>query len=147
MRIFAAQPATDTTINHRGDRVDFQWIRVVFQCQRRTSRQPYTGMVAIANIFIHTVLDTHHALTCRSQRVQPGPHAALALKLAFAFGDEDLQAAEFGSQRFFEHIAHRSHTVGMHNTQPLHAQSGECLLYRMVAGSQTRKFVCRLQLR
>ena len=65
-------------------------------------------MITIADIFIYTVFDTYHALSCGAQRVQPGPHATLALELDYRFQSLDKVPSD---ETFLGHIRAANATV------------------------------------
>ena len=64
------QATAHATLNHGRYRVDLQGVGVVFQRQGRAARQTDASVVAIANVFIHAVFDTLHALALFEQLQQ-----------------------------------------------------------------------------
>src|SRR5262245_26265092 len=56
VRVLAAQAAADAAVDHRGDRVAAQGIRVVLDGEGRTAREPDAGVVAGAGVFVDAVL-------------------------------------------------------------------------------------------
>jgi hypothetical protein len=141
MRILATQTATYATINHGRYRIYLEWIGIVFKRQCRTAREPHTGMVTVAHILIDTIFHAHHTLAPRLQRSKPRANASLTFKLAFTFGDDDLEPIEIRRQCFSHHIAHYSNTIRMHGTHPFHTQAGECVFDGAIAGGQTGELV------
>src|SRR6186713_3402064 len=91
VRVLAAQAAADAAVEHRGDGIHAQWIRRRLHRQRRAAGQADARMVAGARVLVDAVLDAHRALARREPCGTPRLDAALALELALAFGDDDLE--------------------------------------------------------
>ena len=95
----AAQPAADAAVDHRGDGVAAQRVGIGLDGQRRAAGQADAGMVAGADILVDAVARAHHARAARELRRIFGAQAALAHQLAFAVGDDHLEAVLGAAQR------------------------------------------------
>ena len=94
-------------------------------------------MVARADLVIDAVAGAHHALPGREARAIEGAEAALAGELAFALGDDDLEAGLLARHGLAQGLHHCVHVIGGDGAQPLDPQPLECgadgLARRLVA--------------
>ena len=128
MRDFAAQAAADATVDHGRHRIAAQRIGRRLHRQRRAARQPDAGMIAGADLVVDAVAragDAHPAFELDGVL---GAHAALARQLAFAVGDDHLQAALGGLHRLLQRLGHQRDRIAAHRAQPFHAHDAQRLL-------------------
>src|SRR5690606_4916181 len=98
--IFAAQAAADALLRiDPGDRVGAQRIAGVAHAEGRTAGDADAGMVAGADVLVDAVTHPQHPLAGGEPTCLLWPGPALALELAFAFGDDHLEAGRIGGER------------------------------------------------
>src|SRR5262245_24557436 len=85
-------------------------------------------MVAGADLVVDAEAHAHHPLAALELLGVFGAHAALASELAFAVGDDHLEAALGGAHGLFQRLGHRGDAVAAHRAQPFHAQRAQGLL-------------------
>src|SRR6478735_4571877 len=102
MRVLAAQAAADAAVDDGRDRVASQRIGVVLHGERRAARQADARVVAGARVFVHAVFHAYGSLSFGKVFCDDRPQFALALELALALGDDDLEALVLGAHRLLE---------------------------------------------
>ena len=146
MRDLTAQAAADAALHDGCNRIGAQRIGRGLHGERRAARQPDAGMVAGADLVVDAVAGARHALAALEFLGVLGAHAALARELAFAVGDDDLEAFFGGVHRLLQRLHHLADAVGAHRAQPFHAHRAQRLLYidagrRAVAAGRARRDV------
>ena len=125
MRDLAAQPAADAALDHGGDRIAAQRIRIGLDGERRTARKPDAGVVAGAQRIVDAVARPHHALAAREPAGILRAHTPLPRQLAFAVRDDHLEAVLGAAHRLLEGLDHGGDGVGAHLAQPVHAERAQ----------------------
>ena len=82
-------------------------------------------MVAGADLLVDAVARAHHALAALELAAVLGAHPALARELAFAVGDDHLQAVLGAAHRVLERLDHVGDAVAAHRAQPVHAHGAQ----------------------
>jgi hypothetical protein len=85
-------------------------------------------MVAGADFVVDAVARARDTLAALELDGILGAHAALARELAFAVGDDHLEAALGGAHRFLQRLGHHRDGIAVHRAQPLHAHGAQRLL-------------------
>src|SRR6185295_14731141 len=85
-------------------------------------------MVARAGVLVDTVLHAHGPFAFGQVLRDHGAQPALALELAFAFGDDHLEAFLLRGHGFAIGPGHRADIVVVDRTQPLHAEARQRVL-------------------
>jgi len=98
----AAQSAADATLDHGRHRIAAQRIRIGLDGERWAAGEPNARMVAGADLVVDAEAHAHHALAALELLGVFGAHAALARELAFAVGDNHLEAALGGAHASFK---------------------------------------------
>ena len=124
----AAQTAADAALDHGCHRIAAQRIGIGLDRERGTAGEPDAGMVAGANLVIDAEAHPHHALAAFELIGILRAHAALARELAFAVGDDDLEAALRGAHGLFQGLGHLGDAVAAHRAQPLDPERAQGLL-------------------
>src|SRR6185295_8232906 len=132
VRVLAAQPATDAAVDHGRDRVAAQRIGVVLHGERRAAGQPDARVVAGAGVLVDAIFHFHHSLARRELLRIDRPELALALELAFAFGNDDLEALVIGGHRFLQRLRDFADAVIVDGADPVDADAGEGALHAHV---------------
>src|SRR5712692_10917302 len=99
VRVLAAQPAAHAAVDHGGHRVGAQRVRIVFDGERGAARQADARMVPGAGVLVDAVLDANLSFTFGQLFCNLRSQLALALELALALGDDDLQPVVFRGHR------------------------------------------------
>ncbi len=130
VRDLAAQPAADAALDHGRHRIAAQRIGIGLDRQRRAAGQPDAGMVAGADLVVDAEAHPHHALAALELLGILGAHAALARELAFAVGDDHLEAALGGAHGLLQGLGHLGDAVAAHRAQPFDPERAQRLLDR-----------------
>src|SRR5690606_21698570 len=91
VRVLAAQAAAYAAVDDGGHGLSAREVGVVLEGERRAGREPDAGVFARAGGLVHPVLHPDNALSRSKLLCRQGLELALALELAFAVGDDDLE--------------------------------------------------------
>src|SRR5438034_9517723 len=123
----AAEPATDARLVHVRHRIFPKRIAAFFQREGRAAVEAHAGLVAGADVGVHTEPRRLDA----PARLEPGGglrlDAPLALELALAAGDDDLEPARRRRHGLAHRLERLADLVGIDDADPGHAQAPDGL--------------------
>src|SRR6266545_4644457 len=127
VRDLAAEPAADARLVHVRHRVVAQGVAAVLEREGRAAVQTHAGLVPRADIGVHAEAWRLHA----PARLEPGGRlrldAPLALELALAAGDDDLEPARRRRHGLANRLERVADLVGIDHADPRHAQAADRL--------------------
>ena len=133
VRDLAAKPAADAGIDHLGDRLAPQRVRVRRDGERRAAREADAGMVAGAGVGIDPEALADDALAGFHRLRRQRALAALAVQHAFGLGDDDLRTFRRRRQRLLQRFARLGDVVGVaQRAHPADADAAHRLLDRVL---------------
>ena len=80
-------------------------------------------MITRAHVRVDPEAGAHNALAGRYPARVLRPDAPLARELAFAVGDDDLEALTPGAQGLAQRVGHTRHAIGAYAPDPQHAHA------------------------
>jgi len=126
-----------------GDGVGAQRILVGLDGERGAARQADAGVVARAHLRIDPEARAHQALAGRQLARVLWPDAPLPGELAFAVGDDHLEAPAAAAQRFAQHTGDAGHSIGAHALDPPDTQALQGGLHVEARAAASRLFGAR----
>src|SRR5205807_1916173 len=127
VRDLAAHAAADARVVHVRDRILAERVGTLAQRQRRAAVEPHARVIAGADLGVYAEAWLHHRLARRRARAVQWAQPALALELALAPGDHDLEPLHARRQRLPERADHLRDVVGVHRADPRHADAPQRL--------------------
>src|SRR5207247_3820072 len=116
----ATQPAADTALVHVRHGIIAKWVAAELEGERGAAVQAHTGLVARAHVGVDAEAGRLHARSRLEAGGGLGLDAALALELALAAADDDLEPPGLRAHG----LAHRGESVG-HLVGIDHAEPGD----------------------